>query len=78
MASLGFADDILYTESSDILPFPVCIPFLSFSPLITVARTSKMILNKPTTVEHRELCSMLYGSLDGREFGENGHMCMYG
>ena len=37
-----------------------------------------MILNKPTTVEHRELCSMLYGSLDGREFGENGHMCMYG
>ena len=31
------------------------------------------------SVEHRELCSMLYSSLDERGvWGENGCMCMYG
>ena len=31
------------------------------------------------TVEHGELCSTLYGSLDGRGvWGENGYMYMYG
>ena len=30
-------------------------------------------------VEHRELCSMLCGSLDRRKsLGEDGYMCMYG
>ena len=29
-------------------------------------------------VQHREPCSVLCGSLDGREFGENGYMYMYG
>ena len=33
---------------------------------------------KGPTVQHRELCSVLCGSLMGGELGENGHMYMYG
>jgi len=29
------------------------------------------------TVQHRELCSVLCGSLMGGKLGENGHMYMY-
>ena len=29
-------------------------------------------------VQHMELCSMLYDSLDGRGFGENGYMYCHG
>lgn len=36
----------------------------------------KWITNKRSTVQHRELCSMSQGSLDGREFRETGYMCM--
>ena len=28
-------------------------------------------------VEHRQLCSMVRSSLDGREFGENGYTYVY-
>ena len=40
----------------------------------------KWITNKNLLyIKHRELCSMLYGSLDGKEFGgEWIHACIYG
>ena len=48
VASLGFSMySIRSSANSDsfISYFPVCIPFISFSPLIAVARTSKTMLN---------------------------------
>ena len=40
----------------------------------------KMDNQKDLTIQHGELCSILCGSLDGREFGEgeNQYMFMYG
>ena len=39
----------------------------------------KMDNQQGPTVQHRELCSMLGGSLDGRGcLGENGYVYMYG
>ena len=38
----------------------------------------KMNNQKGPTVQHRELCLISRGSLDGRGVGENGYMCMYG
>ena len=39
----------------------------------------KMGNQKGPTVQHRELCSKLCGSLDGwGDWGKNRYMCMYG
>ena len=39
----------------------------------------KMDSQQGSTVEHRELCSMSCGGLDGEwSLGQNGYMCMYG
>ena len=38
----------------------------------------KMDSQQGPAIWHRELCSELCGSLDGREFGENGYMFMFG
>ena len=39
----------------------------------------EMDTQQAPTVQHRELCSVLDGSLDKRgAWGENGYMCMYG
>ena len=38
----------------------------------------KMDNQQGPTVLHRELCSMLCGSLDGKGVGENGYMHMHG
>ena len=45
VASLGFS---MYSIMSfaDSFTFPICVPFISFSSLIAVARTSKTMLNK--------------------------------
>ena len=37
----------------------------------------KMGNQQGPTVQHRELCSMLCGSLDRGSLGENGYMCVY-
>ena len=34
--------------------------------------------HKGSTVQHRELCPISHGSLDGKGVGKNGHMYMYG
>ena len=38
----------------------------------------KMDNQQGPTVQHRELCSVLCGSLDGRGWGENGYKYMNG
>ena len=45
VASLGFS---MYSIMSfaDSFTFPICVPFISFSSLIAVARTSKTMLNE--------------------------------
>ena len=48
VTSLGFSMySIMSSENSHspISSFPICIPFISFSSLIAVARTSKTMLN---------------------------------
>ena len=37
----------------------------------------KMANQQGPSVEHRKLCSMLCGSLNGGDFRENGYMYMY-
>ena len=60
VASLGFSIySIMSSANSDSFTssFPVCITFISFSFLIAVAWTSKIMLNKSD--EHEHLCLML-------------------
>ena len=47
-ASLGFSmySIMLSANSDSFTSFPVCIPFISLSPLVATARMSKTMLNK--------------------------------
>ena len=64
MLSLGFS---VYTimssaNSEGFTSFPVCVPFLSFSSLIAVARTSRTMLNNSGESEHPYLVPDLRGN----------------
>ena len=52
--SLGFSKySIMSSGNSDsFTAFPICIPFISFSSLIAVAKTSKTMLNNSGESEH--------------------------
>ena len=53
VASLGLTYSIMSSESSDsFTSFPIWIPFISFSSLITMARTSKTMLNNSVKRGH--------------------------
>ena len=53
VASLGLMYSIMSSESSDsFTSFPIWIPFISFSSLITMARTSKTMLNNSVKRGH--------------------------
>ena len=66
VTSLGFSVySIMSSANSDsFTTFPICIPFISFSSLIAVAKTSKLILNN--TVESGQSC--LRSDLRGNYF----------
>ena len=59
MESLGSSMyTIMSSENSEsITSFPICIPFISFSSMIAVARTSKTMLNKSGESGHPCLVS---------------------
>ena len=61
VASLGFS---MYSIMSfaDSFTFPICVPFISFSSLIAVARTSKTMLNKSGESGHPCLVPDLRGN----------------
>ena len=64
VASLGFSMySIMSSANSDsFTSSPVCIPFISFSSLIDVARTSKTMLNKSGKCGHPCLVPDLRGN----------------
>ena len=65
VASLGFSMySIMSSANSDSLTssFPICIPFISFSPLIAMARTSKTMLNNSDKRGHPSLVPDLSGN----------------
>ena len=64
VASLGFSMySILSSANSDrFTSFPICIPFISFSSLIDVARTSKTMLNNSGESGHPCLVPDLRGN----------------
>ena len=52
VGSLGFMCSIMPSANSDSFTSSVWIPFISFSSLIAVARTSKTVLNISDEIEH--------------------------
>ena len=64
VVSLGFSMySIMSSAKSDsFTSFPICIPFISFSSLIDVARTSKTMLNNSGESEHPCLVPDLRGN----------------
>ena len=59
-----FTQSDMLSEESDIFTssFPTWIPFISFSSLIAMARTSKTMLNKSGKSEHPYLVPDLRGN----------------
>ena len=53
---------MLFRSDSFTSSFPICIPFISFSSLIAVARTSKTMLNNSSQSGHPCLVPDLHGN----------------
>ena len=66
VASLGFSMYSIMSSSANsdsfTSSFPICIPFISFSSLTTVARTSKTMLNNSGEGVHLHLVPDLRGN----------------
>ena len=63
VASLGYSMYSIMSSANNnsFTSFPICMPFISFSCLITVARTSKIMLNKSDDNGHLCLVPNLKG-----------------